>query len=617
MMHASSSSSIAPVESRAARWRQQLRIRPQPHTNVVRSSFAQLVAQFPYPSYDDNDGDPTANKASPNATASKVSELAHGGVVPDLDPLTALVRETSEQQQRLESLELKYRKEKALRNRAGKGGASDQGRTLVESEDYDENAVTLQTIDKDLARLPPPKGSGQNGSQNLAGVVVSKDEDTAGIPTSSGTSDQRIKTLRRVLYIYACAHAEAIGYRQGMHEIASYILFALELEQQAEESLVAVATSQEQIASDAYELLETILTSIECVYDATPLPGQHEKPLEASARRVLQGVQTYDAALALRLSQLGVPPQLYLTKWMRLMYSREVTDVLSLWDELFAYVGEASTLVTVLEAVAVGRLLSWRDRICTDPDALHFLMNLPIETNMQRWLDLSRKVIHKQGIPLPPIKTTTPVEPATSIPAYAVPHSAPTGSVNSNWSQPNASLMSTPQRTFPSEAGNESGVFSVGRFSLSAVKEKFEQAKHTTQSLSKRLYDEWEQQQHHRATDAFERPYSDAFPDSEHDTPTAINDPLTQVPYRNDDTVVSANVYNGQSTPQRQSQASPPTLESQWASRVQSDVHVLQNYCMTMERSQAHVPATVWEALADLEMLRQDLTRRAAGTRRT
>ena len=68
-------------------------------------------------------------------------------------------------------------------------------------------------IEKDLNRLPHPT-------------------ETAGSASSSQTpeNEERVNSLREILYIYSQEHKQ-MGYRQGMHEIASYLLFCLEQEQ--------------------------------------------------------------------------------------------------------------------------------------------------------------------------------------------------------------------------------------------------------------------------------------------------------------------------------------------------------------------------------------------------
>ena len=75
--------------------------------------------------------------------------------------------EEQTKQERLQELDLQYRKERAGRRRRGNSSV------IVESEEYDEAAVTLQIIDKDLQRLPPrPPSSASQQAVSIASRVA-------------------------------------------------------------------------------------------------------------------------------------------------------------------------------------------------------------------------------------------------------------------------------------------------------------------------------------------------------------------------------------------------------------------------------------------------------------
>jgi hypothetical protein len=77
---------------------------------------------------------------------------------------------------------------------------------------------------------------------------------------------------------------------------------------------------------------------------------------------------------------------------------------------------------------------------------------------------------------------------------------------------------------------------------------------------------------------------------------------------------------NGERRPPHASNESSPSLASQqsqvWAQSIQTSSTVLQDFVMAMEKQSAQqqhggnakvVPAAVWEALADLELVRRDM----------
>jgi Rab-GTPase-TBC domain len=128
-----------------------------------------------------------------------------------LDPLTAMVQEQARERQRQEQLELQYQREKVAARqqhqpqRSTNTGNGPSAAVAVQEESC-PRAAYHQLIAKNLHRLPHPHDD------------------------SNESQYRRIQVFGRVLYVYACAHATS-GYVQGMHEIALYVLYALEVEQ--------------------------------------------------------------------------------------------------------------------------------------------------------------------------------------------------------------------------------------------------------------------------------------------------------------------------------------------------------------------------------------------------
>jgi len=123
----------------------------------------------------------------------------------EIDPLTAMVMEKEAQEKRKSELYLKYRKERARRKR----GLTTEDR-VTENESDEVDRASLIIIEKDLKRLPHPL--------ETKGPIIA----SSSPPTSTPELEARITSLREILYIYAQEHP-AMGYRQGMHEIASYL----------------------------------------------------------------------------------------------------------------------------------------------------------------------------------------------------------------------------------------------------------------------------------------------------------------------------------------------------------------------------------------------------------
>jgi hypothetical protein len=504
--------------------------------SAQRAAYAQWVVDFPFPGVYSN--------VIETATAEEEEPLAVAGS--DLDPLTAMWIEDRKQTDRLQELDLQYRKEKALRKRgytAGERAIEDEH--LSETE---QQVLSVQIIDKDLHRLPDP--------DELNGTSV--------------TTIFRKEILRQVLFLFSCNHPHP-GYQQGMHEIASYVLYALELDG---------CPMDHTARADTYHLLACLVTQLLSAYDAvapsastdtasavvssstsTPKKQSSASPLEQMSVRILHLVQRHDPVLFQTITALQVPPQLFFTKWIRLLFSREVTDVLGLWDQLFA----VCPLSKAAEALAAARLLVHRNLLLEQQDLLHFIMNLPMEeeSSIPSLVSVMKSLLGGEAVPI--------------LPTRAAP---PTSAV---WSDPLSQALQSITMTNPTTPtrGHQEPQSTGGvGFSLSGVKERLASQ---TQSISKRLYHEWGTMAAATAPVVLERNYDDPPPPSR-----------------------GVAVERQQQTP-RTTQPSVTLTPQQLALQMNAAIGTLQTFAMQVEREQKGVPNDVWEAIANLEVIRQNV----------
>jgi hypothetical protein len=565
---ARASSDPLPTMDRAAlrsyRWRVQLKLLPanQPEQWATiltqqRQHYHQLAQQHPFP--DDN---PTEDDACPPTDTANTEQPSI------LDPLTAMMMEEQEKAVRLQELDLKYRRERARRKR-GLGGGTDRA---IEDEEYDAQEANLQIIDKDLDRLPWP--------ESTTGATATG--------TNCSSSDKQRKTiLRQVLFVYTCEHPDP-GYRQGMHEISSYLLYALQVD--TETAPVA------DLEADTYSMLVTILSNISPAYDSGPIP----QPLATSSRRILTIIAQHDTRLHYELTELHTPPQLYLTKWMRLLFSREVSTVLELWDALFFPSVQSCGWMTILEYTAAARLLLWRMELLQGDASsrLHLLMNLPVQSDIQPLVRMTRALLDPHAV-----VTLPELSVATTVPVL----------IKSEPADPAKAM----EKGDPASAAVLAG---LNRFSLSAVKQGIEQAKTQTETIKKKLEEKWE-----------------SMASNQGDNPSIshliVDDPLRR---SYDDPLVTGIDWSGGQTGRSSTAVAQRTLphshpselisshktstgplpgstSQQWAQRAGSCSSVLQDFIVAVEKQNAAsgtkvaVPVAVWEALADLEVLRRDM----------
>jgi TBC1 domain family protein 5 len=161
-----------------------------------------------------------------------------------------------------------------------------------------------------------------------------------------------------------------MGYRQGMHEIASYLLFVLELEYQQypEHPLF------NPILPICFALLEQTLEHLKTAYDASG-----GKSLQQMSIAILGKILQNNPTLYYHLTNNPniPPPPIYCTRWVRLMFSREVVgyeNVFKLWDVLFSY----ANVMQALEITSAGRILLISDALLLpENNTLDLLMNVP------------------------------------------------------------------------------------------------------------------------------------------------------------------------------------------------------------------------------------------------
>ena len=255
-------------------------------------------------------------------------------------------------------------------------------------------------------------------------TTMNNDADTTpAASTEDHSRKERADRLSQLLFVYAREHPE-IGYRQGMHEILSFILLALEmdiLEQSVKREndnwkrdimemrrssnkggmagvdssgqiVVVRLLDQNYLLHDAFALFECIMSALAPAYDAIP-GGEEatsailekakrergESPMEAMTSCIVSKIRfvARDEALFSQVLCMPVPPQIYFAKWVRLMFGREVQGgmkhVMRLWDCFFDLassierreenVSISLALMNVLETAAASMIILIRDKL--------------------------------------------------------------------------------------------------------------------------------------------------------------------------------------------------------------------------------------------------------------
>ena len=160
------------------------------------------------------------------------------------------------------------------------------------------------------------------------------------------------RTLLEILFIY-CKLNRDISYRQGMHEVLAPLLWVIycdaidpnETGSDKADDLVSTCQNADYIEHDTFTLFGIIMQTVRTFYETgnsseLVTPGvQSVSPIVERSKRIHENYLYHaDPELAEHLTAIEVLPQIFLIRWIRLVFGREFSfeDVLSLWDALFA-----------------------------------------------------------------------------------------------------------------------------------------------------------------------------------------------------------------------------------------------------------------------------------------
>lgn len=190
-----------------------------------------------------------------------------------------------------------------------------------------------------------------------------------------------------ILFVY-CRLNPDVSYRQGMHEILAPILWvvhadAIDLGQSSkamgEDALIKDIFDSTCIEHDAFALFGQIMQCAKNFYEQTTHQGA-ENPIVSRSRKIFaELLPLVDGDLSQHLERVDIVPQVFLIRWIRLIFGREFAfdDLLTIWDVIFA---EDPTL-EIVDHICLAMLLRMRWRLI-DSDynsALTLLLKYPVE----------------------------------------------------------------------------------------------------------------------------------------------------------------------------------------------------------------------------------------------
>ncbi|TQB72433.1 hypothetical protein MPDQ_006835 [Monascus purpureus] len=157
-----------------------------------------------------------------------------------------------------------------------------------------------------------------------------------------------------ILFIYSKLNPD-LGYRQGMHELLAPILWVVDHDAIDTTSLESSSSAAEDnslmlqcldgtyIEHDSFMLFCCVMQTARIYYEYSDQRSENGSveviPIVSRCQHIHEDLLAVaDRRLAEHLQAIEVLPQIFLTRWLRLLFGREFPfdDVLTIWDILFA-----------------------------------------------------------------------------------------------------------------------------------------------------------------------------------------------------------------------------------------------------------------------------------------
>ncbi|KAH8815824.1 rab-GTPase-TBC domain-containing protein [Xylogone sp. PMI_703] len=165
-----------------------------------------------------------------------------------------------------------------------------------------------------------------------------------------------------ILFVF-CKINQDVGYRQGMHELLAPIIWVVEQDaikstddclagnntEYSNDPLLKDILDSAYVEHDAFTLLSLVMRSAKSFYELgepDPRPGMSStntsggtSPIVERSKKIHEFyLAKVDPELARHLTDIEVLPQIFLIRWIRLLFGREFPfdDLLGLWDTLFS-----------------------------------------------------------------------------------------------------------------------------------------------------------------------------------------------------------------------------------------------------------------------------------------
>jgi TBC1 domain family protein 5 len=150
-----------------------------------------------------------------------------------------------------------------------------------------------------------------------------------------------------ILFVF-CKLNPDLGYRQGMHELLAPMLWVVERDAvnlghsskaMGEDAVIRAVYDADHIEHDSFALFGQVMQNAKNFYEQTTHAAVDNPMVLRSKRIVFESLSKVDPELSSHLEKLDIMPQVFLMRWIRLLFGREFPfdDLLTMWDVIFAH----------------------------------------------------------------------------------------------------------------------------------------------------------------------------------------------------------------------------------------------------------------------------------------
>lgn len=174
-----------------------------------------------------------------------------------------------------------------------------------------------------------------------------------------------------ILFIWVKLNTDLGGYRQGMHELLAPLLYVVDkdaIDRKNVGDAIADPNMVEMLDSyfiehDTFALFSRLMDHTKPFYEVSvdaggPMSGEQSAIVEKSKMIHEVALMRIDPELAKHLQNIEILPQIFLIRWIRLLFGREFPfeQQLVLWDTIFAF----DPTLDLIDLVCVAMLLRIR-----------------------------------------------------------------------------------------------------------------------------------------------------------------------------------------------------------------------------------------------------------------